>query len=143
MSKSPRFSGQEDSNLINVLKQASEGLLYMSESEYPFEVFLWDDSKQKDITPECVLQKVGLPVDTLVEVVELDSFFEVAIAEQDWHNSEEKITVKKYQHLVQVLKKYLFDLQVMRFGKINIDVYIVGKTSDEYLAGLSTKVVET
>ncbi|WP_407886494.1 nuclease A inhibitor family protein [Scytonema sp. NUACC26] len=129
--------------MINVLKQASEGLLYMSESEYPFEVFLWDDSKQKDITPECVLQKVGLPVDTLVEVVELDSFFEVAIAEQDWHNSEEKITVKKYQHLVQVLKKYLFDLQVMRFGKINIDVYIVGKTSDEYLAGLSTKVVET
>jgi hypothetical protein len=130
-------------NFIDILQQASEGLLYMSESEYPFEVFLWDDSKHKDITPEFVLQKIGLSLDTPVEVIKLESFFEVAIAEQDWHSLEDKITVKKYQNLVRVLKDNLVDIKVLRFGTINIDVYIIGKTPDEYLAGLSTKVVET
>ncbi len=88
MSKLPRISGQEHSNLINILKQASDGLLFMSESEYPFEVFLWDAPEQKDITPEFILQKIGIPLDTPVEVVELDSFFEVAIAEQDDEKKE-------------------------------------------------------
>lgn len=130
-------------SLINILKQASDGLLFMSESEYPFEVFLWDAPEQKDITPEFILQKIGLPLDTPVGVVELDSFFEVAIAEQDWHSSEDKMTVKKYQNIVKVLKENLYDIKVMRFGTINIDVYIIGKTPDSHLAGLSTKVVET
>ncbi|MUG91067.1 nuclease [Scytonema sp. UIC 10036] len=143
MSKSPRISGQEHSGLINVLKQASDGLLFMSESEYPFEVFLWDDSAEKDITPELVIQKIGLPLDTPVEIVELDSFFQVAIAEQDWHSSEDKKTVKKFQNLVKILKENLNNIKVMRFGTINIDVYIIGKTANERLAGLSTKVVET
>ncbi|KYC35268.1 nuclease [Scytonema hofmannii PCC 7110] len=129
--------------LINILKQASDGLLFMSESEYPFEVFLWDAPEQKDITPEFVLQKIGIPLDTPVESVEVDSFFEVAIAEQDWHSSEDKMIVKKYQNLVKLLKENLSDIKVMRFGSINIDVYIIGKTSNDHLAGLSTKVVET
>ncbi|KAF3890773.1 nuclease [Tolypothrix bouteillei VB521301] len=130
-------------SLINILKQASDGLLFISESESPFEVFLWDDSEQKDITPELVLQKIGLPLETPVEMVELDSFFEVAIAEQNWHSAEDKITVNKYQNLVKVLKENLSDIKVMRFGTISIDVYIIGKTLNNRLAGLSVKVVET
>jgi hypothetical protein len=130
-------------SLINILKQASDGLLFMSETEYPFEVFLWEGGEQKDITPEFVIQKIGLPLDTPVGVVAIDSFFEVAIAEQDWHSSEDKMTVRKYQNLVKMLKENLSDIKVMRFGSINIDVYIIGKTSNDHLAGLSTKVVET
>lgn len=114
----------------------------MSESEYPFEVFLWTEDKE-DITPEIILQKTGRSLDTPVELVDLDSFFEIATTEQSWHSLEEKETVKRYQNLVKTLKDNLTDIKVVRLGTIAIDVYIVGKTPSSDLAGLTTKVVET
>ncbi|BAY19982.1 nuclease inhibitor homolog (plasmid) [Anabaenopsis circularis NIES-21] len=41
-----------NSAILEQLKQASDGLLFMSESEYPFSVFLWE------ITPPATPQKV-------------------------------------------------------------------------------------
>lgn len=114
----------------------------MSESEYPFEVFLWTEDKE-DITPEIILKKTGRSLDTPVEFVDLDSFFEIAASEQSWHSLEEKETVKRYQNLVKTLKDNLTDIKVVRLGTIAIDVYIVGKTPSSDLAGLTTKVVET
>ena len=58
--------------IVQKLKEASTGLLMMSESDYPFEVVQW-----KGVAPatqEKILQLTGsqnLPV----EVVELDYFF--------------------------------------------------------------------
>lgn len=115
----------------------------MSESEYPFEVFLWENEDKEDITPELILKKTGRSLNTPVEWVDLDSFFEIATTEQNWHSSKEKETVKKYQNLVKILKDNLTEIQVVRLGTIAIDVYIVGKTPSSDLAGLTTKVVET
>lgn len=115
----------------------------MSESDYPFEVFSWESENKENITPELILKRIERSLDTPIEVVDLDSFFELATAEQAWHSSEDKETVKRYQALIKILKDNLSDIQVVRLGKITIDVYIIGKTSDGDLAGLSTKLVET
>jgi hypothetical protein len=113
----------------------------MSESDYPFEVFQWVG--QEPLTAETVIQRTGHTPDTPVEVVPLDDFFQNVTQEEDWHNDEEKETVKRYQALVDTLKQNLSDIQVYRLGTVEIDVYIVGKTPSGDLAGLSTKVVET
>jgi hypothetical protein len=42
-----------------------------------------------------------------------------------------------------MLKNNLCDIKVYRFGRRNIDVYMVGKTPTGDYAGLATKVVET
>ena len=112
----------------------------MSESDYSFEVFQWETLEP---TAETVIQQTSHAPDTPVEVVSLDEFFQNATQEEDWHNEEEKETVKRYQALVETLKTNLADLQVYRLGTVEIDVYIVGKTPSGDLAGLSTKVVET
>lgn len=131
-----------DQEIINTLKQASEGLLLMSESEYSFDTFLWEVPAQT-LTPEQVCQQAGQALDAQVETVGLDEFFSVATAEQDWYESEEKETVKKFQQLVKTIKSSLKEVNVYRIGKRTIDVYIVGKTESGDLAGLRTKVVET
>jgi hypothetical protein len=113
----------------------------MSESDYPFEVFQWVG--QEPLTAETVIQRTGHTPDTPVEVVPLDDFFQNVTQEEDWHNDEEKETVKRYQALVDTLKQNLSDIQVYRLGTVVLDVYIVGKTPSGDLAGLSTKVVET
>jgi Nuclease A inhibitor-like protein len=129
--------------LIDVLKEASEGLLFMSESDYPWEVFHWKSDPQQDIIPEFILERTGYALDTPVEVVDFDSFFAIATTEQNWHNQDDRETVKRYQNLVKILKDNLTQIQVIRVGTINIDVYIVGKTANGELAGIATKVVET
>jgi Nuclease A inhibitor-like protein len=131
-----------NSEIIDQLKQTSDGLLMMSESDYPFEVFLWEGAAPP-VTPEIVLKQTGNGQDTPVEVVDIDSFFSVATTPQDWHEDEEKAMVAKFQKLLEVIKSSLKNPQVYRLGSIEIDVYIIGELPTGNLAGISTKVVET
>jgi hypothetical protein len=55
----------------------------------------------------------------------------------------QKSDVKKFKTLVESLKDNLKSIKVYRIGTRNIDVYIIGETLDEDLAGISTKVIET
>jgi|SRR6476469_90995 len=131
-----------NSKIIDQLKLACDGLLCMSESDYPFEVFLWESLKAP-LTKEKILQQTGHPQNTPIEVVKIDFFFRAATTEQDWYGEEELATLKKYQDLVKILKQNLSNLEVYRIGEIEIDVYIVGQDSTGDLVGISTKVVET
>jgi hypothetical protein len=125
------------------LKQASDGLLMMSESEYPSEAFLWSNQAQEPITAQKLLELTGHPQDSPIEEVDLEYFFRNCAFEQEWHNELQKSDVKKFKTLVESLKENLKPIKVYRIGTINIDVYIIGKTLDEDLAGVSTRVVET
>ncbi|AVZ31723.1 nuclease A inhibitor family protein [Nodularia spumigena] len=127
-----------NAEILEQLKQASEGLLFMSESEYPCDICLWSDA-----TPEQVVHLTNHPQDTPVEVEGVDDFFSVATTAQDWHSEEEKETVHKFQTLVQILKANLSNLQVYRLGEVEVDVYVVGQTPTGDLAGIATKIVET
>ncbi|MBN3883905.1 MAG: nuclease A inhibitor family protein [Nostoc sp. JL34] len=124
------------------IKQASDGLLMISESEYPFEAFLWSNQAQESMTAQKLLQLTGHSLETSIEEVELDYIFRNCAVEKEWQNEIQKQNVQKYQSLIKILKDSLTDIQVYRIGTISIDVYIVGKTSSGDLAGISTKVVE-
>ncbi len=128
-------------SITNQLKQASEGLLFLSESDAPFEVVRWPTQGQ--LTPAKLLQLTNHPPDAPVEVVNVDEFFAIATVEEDWHDEEEREIVQRFQHLVSVLKQNLSNIQVYRVGQINIDAYIVGVTPSGHSMGLSTKLVET
>lgn len=128
-------------SIAHQLQQASEGLLFGSETDAPFEVIHWPT--QEDLTPAKLLQLTNHPPDAPVEIVSVDEFFDVANADEDWHDEEEQETVKRFQNLVNTLKQNLSQLQVYRVGSIDIYAYIVGVTDGGELAGLSTKLVET
>ncbi|WGV23664.1 nuclease A inhibitor family protein [Halotia branconii] len=125
------------------LNQATNGLLMMSESEYPFAVFLRSNQAQEPLTNQKLLQLTGHPPETSIETVELNYFFRNHAQEKEWYDETQKQNVPKFQSLVKTLKNNLTDIQVYRIGITNIDVYIVGKTPSGDLAGISTKVVET
>lgn len=127
-------------SIDETLRQASQDLLMPSESECPFEVVCWEG--QDDLTDQKLLELTGHGADASVETVELDYVFRNVAQEKEWHDAVQKANVPKFQHLVSTLKN-LNDLKVYRVGTIDIDVYIVGKTPDGNLVGLSTKVVET
>ncbi|MFN6486113.1 MULTISPECIES: nuclease A inhibitor family protein [unclassified Nostoc] len=125
------------------LKQASDGLLMISESEYPFEVFLWSNQAQEPLTAQKLLQLTGHSLETSIEEVELDYIFRNCAEEKEWHDEIQKQNVPKFKSLVKILKDHLTDIKVYRIGTTNLDIYIIGKTPSADLAGISTKVVET
>ena len=129
-----------DNELLSQLRSLTSNLLWMSEADYPFEVFIWDE---KTITPEQLKAKTGHNLDIPIEVKEIDKFFKQAVKEEDWHNEEEKTEVKQYQLLLKMLKQNLNNIQVYRLGKVEVDIYIIGVTASGHLAGISTKAVET
>jgi hypothetical protein len=126
--------------LLETLKQASAELQYTSESDYPFAVFSWP---LDTLTPKKLLAQTGHPKDTAIQLGDFDKFFAQATQEKDWYGPEEKATVARYQQLVKLLQSTLSNIQVYRVGETELTVYIVGKTPEGSLAGISTKVVET
>ncbi|MBE9052352.1 nuclease A inhibitor family protein [Nostocales cyanobacterium LEGE 11386] len=125
------------------LRQASDDLLMMSESDYPFEVFLWSNQAREDLTNQKILELTNHPQDTSIETVEIDELFRNCAEEKEWHDEIQKQNVQKFQSLVKTLKDNLTDIKVYRLGTIDIDVYVVGKTLSGDLAGVSTKLIET
>ena len=129
------------SGVVDTLKKASQGMLFPSETDAPFEAFEWPGEKGKPEKAR-VVELAGLPASTPVKVKSLDAFFKNTTQEQDWHDDEEKAEVAKFKQLVQAIKDTLADVKVFQAGKIESQVFIVGRT-DSGWAGLNTKVVET
>src|SRR5438309_1751683 len=97
-------------SVIGTLKKASAGLLFQSETDAPFEAFVWPQAEGKPDKAK-VLELAGLPAKAPVKVKSLDAFFKGATAEQDWHNEEEKAEVAKFRQLVQTLEATLADVK--------------------------------
>lgn len=133
-----------DSDLVKQLQHATSGLLWMSESDYPFEAFVWDiKGTMNSLTPQQLLRHTRHAPDTPVETLEVDRFFARATRAQDWHDESQAQEVRQYQELVKRLQDTLQQVLVYRLGTVEIDIYIVGKTPSGNWAGLSTKAVET
>lgn len=131
----------KDSELINELKQATQNLQWMSESEAPFEIVTWD-CKPDRFDEQKLLQLTDHSEDSPIETVEFDQFFAVPTQVQAWQSEDEIAIAHQYQTLTDVLKQHLQNLKVYRVGEVELDVYILGNT-DDTIAGLSTKAIET
>lgn len=142
-----------DEELGAELKRATDGLLFMSESDYPIEVVKWDGREQlsyDDLRTAAaqsadsqVVETCGADAAAPVQESSLADFFGVAVGEQDWKGAAELATAKRYQALVRLLEENLTGAKAYRVGQIDIGVFVVGKTEAGNWMGVSTRVVET
>ncbi len=125
-----------------ILVKTAQGLLYPSESDYPFEYTAWD-TEAKKLTKKLVRQFAGKSSAEPVKTQSLDEFFSNVTEIKDWYGEEEKATAAQFSQLKETLQGILKDIQVFKVGEIEITVFIMGKTTEGTCAGLSTKVIET
>jgi hypothetical protein len=131
-----------DNPIMQLLLKASDGLLYPSESDYPFEYVEWE-TNGKRLTKKLIRQLAGKEESAPVKSQSLDDFFKNVTKVKDWYEEEEKVNVERFRQLQETLQNNLTGIRVFKVGKIEIDAYIIGKTKDGKCAGLSTKVIET
>ena len=147
------------------LKEASAGLLFTSESDYPLTV--WELTTALTLTTstplllqlttenamEVLIAAVPIAtVDRVVEVSDLNWFFDRYTLPQDWWEPEQHADVPRWKSLRSVLEAQLTDIQVFRIGRPSewglvgaIDVLVVGRCASEgtLLVGVHTVSVET
>lgn len=129
-----------DEQLIEELRGATRGLMMMSESDYPFEVFKWGAEEPSE---EFLRGLTGEAADAPVETRTAADFFRVAASEAEWKNAEQLADARKFKSLLGLLEANLKDLRVYRVGSINIPVYVTGRNAAGEWVGVSTRVVET
>jgi len=128
-------------NLIPELEAACKDLLWRSEADYPFEVATLPITKQPLSIGRQLL--AIYPDNTPVAIISLETFFAQAVVERSWFDSRELTLVQRYRNLRDLLETTLENPQVYRIGSVEIDVYLLGKTEDDQVIGVKTKVVET
>src|SRR5262245_21492993 len=94
---------------MQALKDASEGLLYESETDEPFTVF--QGKADGELTKDKVLKRARKGPKTPVEDLSLPDFF------QD-------LTDEPYRKLRQVIEKNLSGVKVFKVGERNLSVFI-------------------
>lgn len=132
---------KSDEQLCEELREATRGLLFTSESDYPFEVIKWEGIEE--ISPDYLREAAGQDKSAPVEERTIADFFRVATGEQEWKGEAELKSAKRYQSLVRLLEDNLKGVKVYRVGRINIGVYVVGRSGEGNWLGVSTRVVET
>jgi hypothetical protein len=140
------------------LEKAAEGLLYKSESDYPFKFFTLPAEGDDDLTPQGFLSRIGLsqqlidelnlPLDRLIEERAFDGFLPSADDLADAHGTDTSDPAvaaksKRYRKLEAALRKRLRGLKVFRVGQVEIRCYVAGLDERGYIAGLVTTAIET
>ncbi|MGB3297665.1 MAG: nuclease A inhibitor family protein [Phormidesmis sp.] len=131
-------------NLKAQLEAATKNLWWSSESDYPIKV-VWQPSAavSAPINEATARQLAGCDQKEPIRVVAIEDFFERATAPKSWHTSVEKAQLAQLKALKDLLLNSLADLQVYRYGEIEITVYIIGTAPDGTVAGVTTTLIET
>lgn len=124
----------ELSNLIT-------GLYWVSESDEPFEIIVDHRLPVNMKLEKWLIKKFDLKQP--IEVTTIDFFFKNAIFHQNWHDEQEKETVKKYQRIYQIFKEEFEETTVLRSGDFEKTILIVGKMQELDLIILKTKSIES
>jgi hypothetical protein len=124
------------------IQNAIKGLLFMSETDAPFEVIRWT-RREPTLTGADLRSLVGNNSNATVEEVSVAEFFGDLTQDQEWHDADDKKTVSQYRNLLAVLNSNLTELKVFKIGEVKVDIYVVGRTTGGDWAGVKTKAVET
>lgn len=132
---------KSDERILAELTEATEGLDFMSESDYPLATLRWEATVEP--SAQYLRGLNGEPEHAPVRTESLTDFFRVAMSEQSWKGEAELAIARRYQRLVRALQENLSEIRVYKVGAVNMPVYVVGRSASGDWLGVSTRVVET
>jgi len=125
-------------SIQNKLENAASGLLMMSESDYPFEYL---NTNERQLNDALVLKLAQKPEGTPVEQTTIEHLLRNLI--DPTSGSVNLATAQRFQQLMATLKQELSNLTVYRVGDVQVEVFILGLTTDGTVGGMRTMLIET
>jgi hypothetical protein len=130
----PSLIKSSDDPLV-ALQQLTSGLLFLSESEYSWQVYA--GAADKPMPPDFT------PIPGRAEEVTLDYLFSGAVSEEPDQDLISQDNSTRYRALKAWLQTHLQELRVVKHGERLKQVLITGKTTTGERVALTTQVVET
>ncbi|MCU0447494.1 MAG: nuclease A inhibitor family protein [Microscillaceae bacterium] len=127
--------------ILEKLTFITQDLLLPSESDEPFTAIIWHDLPP-NLDNETVRKALDLSNDTPIASQSLESFLAKFVIIQDWFGDYEIQNAHKFQVLLTELPKLLTQIQVFKIGRIEIEVFILGKFESTWL-GLQSRLIQT
>ncbi len=131
----------QQSNLIKQIKNYAADLYYISETDAEILPFVGEQAES--VNNEVILRQTKNDPDSPIEEKIFTEFFERLTKIQEWFGDEEKETAEKYLSLRTLLEENLSDLKVFKIGKTQLNIYVVGLSTENKLLGVKTKAIET
>ena len=123
------------------LEPAIADLLWLSESDYPWEYWELPGSYEALPTPTAFLTLIEQEEQPL-EVRQLEDYLRFVSTLREDMNDEERAIALRYQNLLQVLTSLYDTVVVYKVGTIEVKVFIVGITCNR-VSGIRTLSIET
>lgn len=117
--------------VLKELQKAAEGLLWPSETDAPIEPFVWPGASAPP-DESALRAHAKVAADAPIERITLAQLKKTIPSE----------IRADFKPLLGALGR-LRNVTVFKVGKINITVYLVGRTDDGQFAGIKTQAVET
>jgi len=131
------------SSLEELVKPLIADLLYPSESDEPILFTQCYLKQETPLTGSQIEEWLMLPPSVFVEEIPEEGFWKPVTTVEEWYEEEEKKRTETFCKLQQVIENHLSVRQVFRVGDSEIDIYLLGRTTEGDRAGLKSKVVET
>jgi Nuclease A inhibitor-like protein len=134
---------KEEISLKDQINSLSADLLYPSESDEKIEYFEMELSTAEKVSVANFRMFNGIRPEITIEEIDAERFFAPLIRMEDWFGDVEKKWAADSSKLKQLLMDKTKDIQVLKVGQVEVDVYLFGKAEECKWVGLKTKVVET
>lgn len=147
---SAEVRSKTDAQVQAEIEAAAQGLLYTSESDYPYTFVTAKLEGQKSVTQALVREKLASYVDSddaadkpLASLVAMNG---------DWPEWKRRFAGTETQVLNDALEKNLRGIEVIYFGRdgtrgnvqgVGVSIFIVGRTPQGNLAGVRTLAIWT
>lgn len=121
----------------------SSDLMYPSESDESIEYFEMEASTDEKLLLANFRMINGIRPEIEIEEMNFELFFKPLIKLEDWFGDDEKKWARDSLKLKQLILQKLKEIKILKVGKIEIDVYVFGKSERCKWEGLKTKFIET
>ncbi|TAE74702.1 MAG: hypothetical protein EAZ85_04180 [Bacteroidetes bacterium] len=134
----------QNTDFIEIITPYITDLYVMSETDAELVPFVWANlSTEKPLSIPTILTHLEKEKDIKVEMITLEKFFSPLVKIHKGDDEDTIATANQFKDLQKKLTETLTEINVLRTGEIEIDVYIIGKNAQNQYAGLQTFVVET
>lgn len=125
------------------LMRASEGLLFPSETDAPFEPITWDLEALGEPSTDALRAFTGSGDDAPVTEQSLSALLGPLGEDRPDYDDDERAQAARFRSLEALFTETLTDARAYRVGSPDVTIVLFGKASDGRWVGLKTLAVET
>lgn len=133
----------QEKSLREQIDELSSDLMYPSESDEKIEYFEMEFSTEQKVALSDFRMFNGIRPEITISEITFEDFFAPLIKMEDWFGEEEKKWAEDSLKLKYLLSENVKDIEVLKVGSVEIDVYLFGRADECKWVGLKTKVIET